>query len=60
LEAVVKPGMEIADRAHQQGLQALDDASFRRKGLALSLIIIGLAIFAIYLKIRDIERPTQT
>ena len=56
LEGAVKPGMDIADKAHQQGLQALDDAAFRRKGLALSLIVIGLAILAIYLKIREIEK----
>jgi predicted CXXCH cytochrome family protein len=55
LEAAVKPGMEIASKAHQQGLQALDDAGFRRKGLALSLIVIGLAILAVYLKVREIE-----
>jgi predicted CXXCH cytochrome family protein len=59
LEAVVKPGMDIAERAHQQGLQALDEAGFRRKGLALSLVVIGLAILAIYLKIRDIEKSTR-
>jgi predicted CXXCH cytochrome family protein len=59
LEAAVKPGMDIAGRAHHQGLQALDEAGFRRKGLALSLIIIGLAILAIYLKVRDIEKPTR-
>jgi predicted CXXCH cytochrome family protein len=58
LEAAVKPGMQIAEKAHEQGLQALRDASFRRKGLALSLVVIGLAILAIYLKLRDIEsRP---
>jgi predicted CXXCH cytochrome family protein len=55
LDAAIKPGMEIAERAHQEGLQALDDAGFRRRGLAFSLIIIGLAIFAIYLKVREIE-----
>ena len=55
IEAAIKPGMQIANKAHQQGLQALDDAGFRRRGLALSLVIIGLAIFAIYLKVRDIE-----
>jgi predicted CXXCH cytochrome family protein len=56
LDAVVKPGMDIAGRAHEQGLQALEEAGFRRKGLAFSLIIIGLAIVAIYLKIREIEK----
>jgi predicted CXXCH cytochrome family protein len=55
LEAAVKPGMDIADKAYDQGLAALDDAGFRRRGLALSLIIIGLAIVSIYLKIRNIE-----
>src|SRR5205823_4522447 len=50
LDAAVKPGMEIAQKAHQQGLQVLADAAFRRRGLALSLIVIGLAIVAIYLK----------
>ena len=56
LDTAVKPGLEITEKARQQGLQALDEAGFRRKGLALSLIVIGLAILAIYLKVRDIER----
>jgi predicted CXXCH cytochrome family protein len=56
LDAAVKPGLDIADKTHEQGLQALADAAFRRRGLALSLIVIGLAILAIYLKVRDIER----
>lgn len=56
LDAAVKPGMEIASKAHDQGLQALADAAFRRKGLALSLIVIATAILTIYLKVRDIEK----
>ena len=56
LDTAVKAGMDIADKAHQEGLQALDEADFRRKGLALSLVIIGFAILAIYLKIREIEK----
>jgi predicted CXXCH cytochrome family protein len=55
LETAIKTGMEIADKAHREGLQALDEASFRRKGLALSLVIIIVAILAIYLKVREIE-----
>ena len=51
----VKPGLEIAEKAHQPGLQALADAAFRCRGLAPSLIVIGLAIVAIYLKVREIE-----
>jgi predicted CXXCH cytochrome family protein len=56
LDRAVTPGVEIADRVHQRGLQALEEAAFRRRGLGLSLILIGLAIVAIYLKIRDIEK----
>ena len=55
LEAAVKPGTEIAEKAHEQGLQALGEASFRRKGLALALVVIALTIGAIYLKLREIE-----
>jgi predicted CXXCH cytochrome family protein len=56
LDNAVKPGVEIATKAHEGGLQALADAAFRRRGLALSLIVIGFAVLAIYLKLRDIER----
>jgi len=57
LQTAIKPGIEIAARAHQQGIQALQDAGFRRKGLAVSLVIIAITILAIYLKVRDIEKP---
>jgi predicted CXXCH cytochrome family protein len=52
----VNPGLEIAKQAHQTGLQALADFQFRRKGLAVSLIFIGIAVAALYLKLRQIER----
>lgn len=55
LEMVVNPGIEVARKAHNAGQDALDDLQFRRKGLAASLIVIFLAIAAIYLKIREIE-----
>jgi len=56
LDAAVRPGIEIAATAQNEGLQALEDAAFRRKGLALSLVVIALTIIAIYLKVRDLER----
>jgi predicted CXXCH cytochrome family protein len=56
LDKVVNPGWEVARNAHQAGLKALDDFQFRRKGLAVSLIFISLAIAAIYLKLRQIEQ----
>lgn len=56
LDTAIKPGIEITRKARQQGIEALDEAGFRRKGLALALIVIGLAILATYLKVRDIEK----
>jgi hypothetical protein len=55
----VTPALEIAGMAYQRGLKALDEAAFRRRGLALSLVVIGLAILAIYLTFRDIEKADR-
>jgi predicted CXXCH cytochrome family protein len=52
----VAPGVEIAGRAHDTGLKALAEFQFRRKGLAVSLIVIAIAIAALYLKLRQIEQ----
>jgi len=51
----IKPGIEGAMKAQQSGEQALAELQFRRKGLAASLIVIGIAILSIYLKIRQLE-----
>jgi len=56
VEAAVKPGLEVAAKAHQNGLLALADFQFRRKGLAVSLLFIAIAVAAIFLKLRQIER----
>ncbi len=52
-------GMAIARKTRQLGLQALDELQFRRKGLAASLLVIGLALVALYFKIQQIERPKE-
>jgi len=49
-------GMAIARKTRQQGEQALDELEFRRKGLAASLLVIALALVAVYVKIQQIER----
>jgi predicted CXXCH cytochrome family protein len=54
-EAAINPGLEVAERTHRAGQSALAELQFRRKGLASSLIFISLAVFGIYLKIRQIE-----
>ena len=56
VDAAVKPGLEVAAKAHQSGLLALADFQFRRKGLAVSLLFIAIAVAAIFLKLRQIER----
>jgi predicted CXXCH cytochrome family protein len=55
LAEVVKSGLDVAGKTHQAGVDALDELTFRRKGLAVSLVIILIAVFAIYLKIHQIE-----
>ena len=51
----VKPGLEVAEKTHKAGQQALAELQLRRKGLAASLIVISLSVLGIYLKIRQIE-----
>lgn len=55
MDQAVAPGLETAQRVHQAGEDALRDLQFRRRGLAASLFVIGLAIVGVYLKIRQIE-----
>ncbi|MFB3902976.1 MAG: cytochrome c3 family protein [Acidobacteriota bacterium] len=52
-------GMSIARKTYQMGQQALEELQFRRKGLAASLLVIGLALVALYFKIRQIERAKK-
>lgn len=50
-------GMEHAVAGLEAGKAALGELSFRRKGLAVSLIIIVLVLIALALKIRQISAP---
>jgi hypothetical protein len=43
-------------KGYQAGLDALAERSFRRKGLAVSLVFILFLATLVYLKVRDIER----
>jgi hypothetical protein len=52
-----EPGMEISGKAYAKGLKALDELQFRRKGLAVSVLIIGALIVGLVLKIREMEKP---
>ncbi|HUE82940.1 MAG TPA: cytochrome c3 family protein [Pyrinomonadaceae bacterium] len=55
IEKVTGPGMNIAAKAYEQGEAALAELSFRRKGLAVSLVFIVFLVVLVYLKIREIE-----
>jgi hypothetical protein len=56
VEGAVSPGLGVASEAHKAGENALDELQFRRKGLAASLIVIFLAVLAVYLKVRQVSR----
>jgi predicted CXXCH cytochrome family protein len=58
LEEVIAPGVAIAEKARRAGEDAMNELQFRRKGLAVSLLIIAVAVASIYLKIRQIEEDT--
>ncbi|HET7343093.1 MAG TPA: hypothetical protein VFL90_16630 [Methylomirabilota bacterium] len=54
-------GLAVATKAHDRGVRALAELAFRRKGLAVSLVIILGLIGGLVVKIRHLERrPRQT
>jgi predicted CXXCH cytochrome family protein len=55
VDKVAAPGMEAAGKGYQAGAAALAELSFRRKGLAVSLVFILFLALLVYLKIREIE-----
>ena len=56
VNAEVKPGLEISDKARARGVRALDELQFRRKGLAVSALIILALVVGLVLKIRQMEK----
>jgi predicted CXXCH cytochrome family protein len=55
LDKVVGPGLGVASKGYQAGLDALAELSFRRKGLAVSLVFVLFLALLVYLKLRQIE-----
>jgi hypothetical protein len=53
---ITKQGVETSRKAYQAGVSALKERDYRRKGLAIALIAIVIAISGLYLKIRRMER----
>jgi predicted CXXCH cytochrome family protein len=61
LDEVRKPvdaGLAIANETRQTGEAALREKDFRRLGLAVSVVLIVIAIAALWLLIRRIEAPS--
>ncbi|MBI4589001.1 MAG: hypothetical protein HY725_09195 [Candidatus Rokubacteria bacterium] len=51
-----EPGFAIGAKAYARGVRALDELQFRRKGLAVSLVIILALIVGLVLRIRQLDR----
>lgn len=60
MEPIVEEGVQHARLAKQQGEQALHEFQFRRQGLWVTLLIVGLLIVGLLLLIREIERPRSS
>ena len=59
IEAVkreIEPGLQISAKAYERGVRALEELQFRRKGLAVSVVIILALIGGLVFKIRQLER----
>jgi hypothetical protein len=58
----VETGLAVSAKASTRGERALDELQFRRRGLAVSLVIIVALLVGLVLKIRQIESraPTST
>jgi nitrate/TMAO reductase-like tetraheme cytochrome c subunit len=59
LDKEVEPGLKASEKAHARGVKALDELEFRRKGLAISALIIFALVVGLILKIRQMERKRQ-
>jgi hypothetical protein len=59
VQAQVKPGLEVTQKSRSRGLTALDELQFRRKGLAVSVLIIAALIVGLLMKIRRVEKVNK-
>ncbi len=58
VEETSKSGEKLSQQANQEGVQALAEYAFRRKGLALSLLAIAFVVVCLWLLIRNLERTS--
>ena len=60
VDKVTGPGLEVANKGYQSGVDALAERKFRRAGLAVSLVFILFLALLVYLKLRQIESRQAT
>ena len=59
LDKEIDAGLKISQKALDRGVRALDELQFRRKGLAVSALIIFALVIGLILKIRQMERGSK-
>jgi hypothetical protein len=59
LTEVAHPGIEVVSGARKAAREAIHEYYVRRKGLAVSTLIVTVLSFLLFLKIREIEREVK-
>ena len=59
VEKALAPAMDVANKSYGAGESAFSELSYRRKGLAVSLVFILFLALLVYLKVRQIESDPQ-
>ena len=52
----IEPGLQISAKAYERGVRALEELQFRRRGLAVSVVIILALIGGLVVKIRQLDK----
>jgi predicted CXXCH cytochrome family protein len=62
ISEITEDGNKLTEQAIQAGYLALDELQFRRKGLAVSIVVILVLALGLYLKIKEIDKkhPART
>jgi len=56
IKAIADPGVIVAQKSLEHGQDLLAELQFRRKGLAVSMLVIGAVLVGLFLKIREVDR----
>ena len=59
LAAVARPGLAIIGGAKTAGTAAIHEYHFRRRGLAISTLVVTVLVVLLYLKLRQIEKDQK-